>query len=145
MKDRLSAAMLTPPGRGAVASVLVFGSGATEIVGKLFAVGSGYHLAATPVGRIVYGRWGGPPGEELVACRRGDDEIEVHCHGGEAAVSALLASLAELGCREISWAECARRQSADRTAAEAIEALARAVTLRTAAILLDQHRGAPAM
>ncbi|HVT30471.1 MAG TPA: GTPase, partial [Lacipirellulaceae bacterium] len=135
----LTAAVLTPPGRGAVATVLVSGATAIATVGQLFSPATGDDFAKAPIGRIFFGRW--EAGEELVVCRRGEDEIEVHCHGGQAAVEAVLASLAGLGCQILGWTAAARRQ-VDPIAAEAMDSLARATTLRSAAILLDQYQGA---
>jgi tRNA modification GTPase len=135
----LTAAVLTPPGRGAIATVLVSGATATAAVAKLFSLASGDDFAAAPIGRILFGCW--RAGEELVVCRRSEEEIEVHCHGGQAAVDAVLDSLADSGCRTIAWT-AAVRQQVDPIAAEAIESLARATTLRAATILLDQYHGA---
>ncbi|HEV3342130.1 MAG TPA: GTPase [Pirellulales bacterium] len=137
----LTAAVLTPPGRGAIATVLVAGARATATVAKLFSPATGEDFAAAPIGRILLGRWA-QSGEELVVCRRGHDEIEVHCHGGETAVEAVLGSLADLGCQRVAWTGAVRRPMVDPIAAEARELLARATTLRTAAILLDQYHGA---
>jgi tRNA modification GTPase len=134
---------LTPVGRGAIAVVLVDGARATHAVGKYFAAASGRPIAETPIGRIVFGRWGGAGGEELIACRRAEDQIEVHCHGGTAAVDRIVRDLVEGGCCRISWQEwvkLASRRDATTIAAEI--ALADAPTERTAAILLDQLHGA---
>jgi tRNA modification GTPase len=138
---RLMAALLTPPGRGAIATVLVDGTDATATVATLFAPATREDFASAPLGRILFGRWAGS-GEELVVCHRGQNEIEVHCHGGEAAADAVLASLADLGCQRVEWTDAVLRATVDRIAAEAGELLARATTLRTAAILLDQYHGA---
>ena len=135
----LTASVLTPPGRGAIATVLLSGATATATVAKLFSPAAGHDFAEVPIGRILFGRWGA--GEELVVCRRGDDEIEVHCHGGQAAVEAVLASLADFGCRTVGWPTALGRQL-DPIAAEAVQWLARATTLRAATILLDQYHGA---
>ncbi|HVA49350.1 MAG TPA: GTPase [Pirellulales bacterium] len=132
--------MLTPPGRGAVATVAVSGSGAAEAVGRLFASASGRRLTTVAIGEVVYGRFE-PCGEEVVVCRRAD-AIEIHCHGGQAAASALLESLAQLGCQLISWRDWIRDRTPDDIAVAAAEALASAPTLRTASILLDQYHGA---
>jgi tRNA modification GTPase len=133
---------LTPVGRGAVAVVLVDGSVAVHAVDDCFHARSGCKIADTPIDRIVFGHWGGPAGEELVVCRRGEKQIEVHCHGGVAAVRAIIASLVALGCEEISWGEWCLRSTDDLIRAEARIALADATTMRTAAILLDQLNGA---
>jgi tRNA modification GTPase len=137
----VSVAILTPPGRGAIATVAVWGSGTAAIVGKLFSSHSGRVLTNAEIGQILLGRWR-PSGEELVVTRRAEDEIELHCHGGQAAVSAIVGSLSEQGCEQVPWRDWAHRLAASNIAAEAVEALAKATTLRGAAILLDQYQGA---
>ena len=138
----LSVVVLTPPGRGAVSTLAVSGHGATATVAQLFAPAVGCGLVSTALGQIILGHWGGATGEELVVCRRADNEIEIHCHGGEAAVSAVLASLIERGCRQVDWRDWIRGRTDDLIAAQAIEALAHATTLRGAAVLVDQYHGA---
>lgn len=133
--------LLTPPGRGAIATVLVHGPRATEAVGGLFHSAAGTPLAAYELGRIVFGRWG-VDGEELVVCRRRDDRIEIHGHGGQAAVAAVIDSLAAAGCPNVAWQTWHAAESADLIQSQAVEALAKARTDRTASILLDQHAGA---
>jgi tRNA modification GTPase len=120
----------------------VCGKHALAIVGQVFSPASGQTFSEAAVGQIVFGRWGSPLGEELVVCRLADEEIEIHCHGGQAAVSAVLESLVERGCRQADWRDWIRQKSADAIAAPAVEALAQATTLRCAAILLDQFHGA---
>ncbi|HVC98688.1 MAG TPA: GTPase [Pirellulales bacterium] len=142
--DRTStrAIVLTPEGRGAVATVLVSGRDAMAIVGRLFRPASGRPLAAFSMGRIVFGRWGTEPGEELVVVCRGADRVEIHCHGGQAAVAAVLEALADVGCRPMTWQAWNCDEAGGAIQAEALEALAHARTERTAAILLDQYHGA---
>lgn len=133
---------LTAPGRAAVAVVLVAGPDAVRVVSHCFTRASGRSLAQVPLGRIVLGRWGGEDGEELVVCRRSAEEIEIHCHGGVAAVGAVIDRLVEQGCRRVSWQDWLRQASPDPLRAAAQIALADAPTARTAAILLDQFHGA---
>jgi tRNA modification GTPase len=133
---------LTPVGRGAVAVVLVDGPDALAIVERCFAPVSGRRLGDVPLQRIAFGRIGGPDGEEVVVCRRSHEQIEVHCHGGTAAVRALRQRLVDGGCREVTWQEWLRRTCRDPTRAAARIALASAPTARTASILLDQNHGA---
>ena len=142
--DRSStrAVVLTPEGRGAVATVLVVGRGALAIVARLFRPANGRPLASMPIGRIVFGRWGAEPGEDLVVVCRAADRVEVHGHGGQAAVAAVLEALAAAGCRPTTWQAWNRDEAGDAIQAEALEALAHARTQRTAAILLDQYHGA---
>ena len=65
--------------------------------------------------------------------------MEVHCHGGHAATTAIVADLNSAGIITRSWPETL---DAGKLEADAFEALAHAPTERTAAILLDQYRGA---
>jgi tRNA modification GTPase len=132
---------LTPPGRGAVAVVLVSGPDAMRSVEQCFTPANGRQLADVPSERIILGRWGHPGGEELIICRRSAEQVEIHCHGGTAAVSAVMERLMELGCRQMAWQEWLRRTCDDPIRAAAQIALANAPTARTAAILLDQHQG----
>jgi tRNA modification GTPase len=136
--------VLTPPGRGAVASVRVDGPLAAEIVATRFWAASGKPLTEFPFRRIVFGRWNSftGSGEELVVCRLAEERVEVHCHGGAAAVKAIVASLVEAGALCQSSYEWASVHEPDLIAAEARLALSEVKTERTALILLDQYHGA---
>lgn len=137
--------VLTPAGRGAVASVSVNGPQAVQLVDRHFLPASARGIGDRPACRIVFGRWvtgDACSSEELVVCRLGDDHIEVHCHGGVAAVEAITESLVtEGGVRQeaVAWA---LRNCSNTIQAEARLALAKATTERTALILLDQFHGA---
>jgi tRNA modification GTPase len=133
---------LTPPGRGAVAVVLVAGPDAARAVGQIFAAASGRPLDEAPLGRILLGRWGGPDGEEVIVCRRTIDELEVHCHGGAAAVRGIVQRLRAQGCRRCNWQGWLQHREIDPLRRAARLALAEAPTLATAAVLLDQFHGA---
>ena len=92
--------VLTPPGRGAVA-VLVFRgdlarlqAAANERGRVLFTSRSGFSLAELPPQRILLGHWGA---EELVVCRNDEDSLEIHCHGGPAAIQRILHDVTTLG------------------------------------------------
>ena len=135
---------LTPVGRGAVAVVLVAGPDAVRAVDNHFTPAGKLSIPAAPVGRILFGRWRAS-GEELVVCRRAEDRVEVHCHGGVAAVRAVTDSLQAEGCSPVPWREWIRQDPAlvgDKITCDAQIALADAVTMRTAGILLDQLNGA---
>jgi len=119
-------------------------------------------LGAQDPGRILFGRWGGPQGEEVVICRRpfqypesqsaraqstgapsnAAQYVEVHCHGGRQAADRILDSLVAQGCQTLPWQALARQQTVDLLHVEAQIGLAAAQTQRTAAILLDQYQGA---
>ena len=95
---------LTPVGRGAVASVEVAGPDAVRLVDTLFHPAAGKSLATLAVDRVVYGRWQSVErGEEVVVVRRADDSVAIHCHGGVAAVAAIVDSLCRAGAVRIDW------------------------------------------
>ncbi len=133
---------LTPPGRAAVAVVLVAGPAAVRIVDKCLQRTAGRRFVDLPLNEIILGRWGGPDGEEVIACRRSQDTVEIHCHGGLAAVRAVIALLGQLGCESLSWQHWLGETASDPIRAAAQVALAEAPTARTAAVLVDQFHGA---
>lgn len=147
---------LTPPGRGAIATLLVEGPGAWAVVASRFRPASGRPCTSLSPRQVAFGRFdlfsrnpvqsaveaASVPGEEVVVRRRSDDSVELHCHGGMAAVAAIGQVLAEQGCRAVSWQEWIASQRSDPIAAAARLALAQARTERTALILLDQYHGA---
>jgi len=143
---QLRVVQLTPPGRGAVATLLVEGPGAVEVVDSRLRTGDGRPLKSRPIGQLVLGRFGvgmgGGPTEHIIVRRRGDRAVELHCHGGDAAVAMVENGLVELGCRVVSWRDWAVEHYRDPTVAAARAALAEACTQRTASILLDQYQGA---
>ncbi len=143
MRGTTRVVLLTPPGRSAVATVLVEGSDAAAAIGELFRPASGRPLAEQPIDRIVFGRWQATAaGEEVVVCRRAGEQVEIHCHGGRAAAAAIMRSLVERGCEEVPWHDWIRLSAQDPLESEARVALAAALTERTAWILWDQHEGA---
>ena len=135
---------LTPPGRGAVASILVAGNGALELVSRHFSPASGKSLSELPVGRVVFGSFRSltDTTEEVVVGLHGKDHVEIHCHGGALAAAAVMKVLAKEGAVIVSWQHVAEHIEPDRIAAEARIALAAARTEKTATILLEQYRGA---
>ena len=139
-------ACLTPPGAGAIAVLAVDGPRAWEIVRPLFRTRSGAEVPADPMpGRFLPGRLGGEVADEVVmAIRRmgPSQRVELHCHGGRAAVRFVLDLLAARGVRVCDWREFLHLTEPDPLRAAAAVALAEAPTVRTAAILLDQYHGA---
>ncbi len=137
-----TAALLTPKGRGAVASIRLVGRCALLDCSEpaLFRAASGKPLAEQSIGRVVFGHWGSEPGEEVVVCRVGDRAIEIHCHGGDAAARRILADLERAGCQIVSWQVLELSETCLFTT-ECREALANACTLRTADLLLEQCSG----
>jgi tRNA modification GTPase len=143
-QDATYASVLTPAGRGAVATVAVAGPAALQAVASCFEPLSRRPLQSYQPGEIVVGLFRGEAGvgEELVVGFIEPNLLEVHCHGGRAAVQAVLHALTRAGCTERGWQEHIVPQCPGQIEAEAWIALASATTERTAAILLDQTRGA---
>jgi len=139
---QLKVVQLTAPGRGAVATLLVEGPCATEAVEAKFQAQSGRPLSNSLPDRPVFGRFASQPGEEIVVRCRSKESIELHCHGGHAAVARIEEALAELGARVVHWQDWLADCHPDPITAAAHQALAQARTERTAAILLDQYHGA---
>ncbi len=159
-----NAAVLTPPGRGAIASVVVWGPDAVQRVGRLFTPATRGQLDPHLENRIVFGRWSSPRdgdlsvaplttsrswpadhgegrGEELVVTCHGSNHVEVHCHGGAAAVQRIVDSLVAVGCKSVAADQWVVEHERDRLVADASRVLPQAPTRRCAAILLDQYRG----
>lgn len=134
-----TAALLTPPGRGAVAVIQVIGPGAAAAIDRCFVAANAKPLAVQPIDAIRFGRWRHAGGEEVVVCRTAEQTTEIHCHGGDAASRAVLADLRQEGCRTVGWNDAGSARSLDQ---EAQAALAECKTDRAAAVLLDQLGGA---
>lgn len=136
--------LATPVGRSAIATVMLWGDDATSLVHAKFRAASGLALSDIPLDRITFGTWKGDdgPGEELVVCRRNEQLIEIHCHGGIAAHDAIISSLVSSGCLRVDWHRWLQSTGGEKVAVEARIALAGARTTRTAEILLGQLNGA---
>ncbi|MBI2824565.1 MAG: GTP-binding protein [Planctomycetia bacterium] len=99
-------------------------------------------MANVKVGRISYGHWSSQQGEEVVVCRAGEREFDIHCHGGTAAVAAIVESLVDAGGKLVDWRAWLAGHAPDAIRRAALEALADARTERAAVVLLDQLAGA---
>jgi tRNA modification GTPase len=139
-----SCAVLTAPGRGAVAVVRVWGLGALDLVNRAFRPNRGKSLAGSPAGRLRVGRVGLGVGDEVVAVVVEAElpEVEIQCHGGSAAVALVVETLVAGGATLRSARAWASHSSGSAIRAEAALALASAPTARVAEILLDQAEGA---
>lgn len=151
------AAALTATGRGAIAVIAVDGPAAHRCVSDCFEpanpLAAGSRAAASfPINAIRYGRWLGPlhageardrrSGESVVVVATAVDRVEVHCHGGRAAVAAILDDLDAIGAAtaDADALRLCRGATAEQVEMERI--VTATSTVRTAAIALDQTRGA---
>src|SRR5262245_37536830 len=100
-----TAAVLTPQGRGAIASIRVFRGSSlpVERLGRFLRTARGIPLAELPAGRVTFAHWGDEPSEDVVVCRRDPQTWQIHCHGGDAAARRILGDLESLGCRTVPW------------------------------------------
>ncbi len=137
-------AILTGEGPGAVAVVRVWGVDAVGLAGRAFRPRSGPGLAATLEGRPRLGRVGDGIGDEVVALVVPGvaPEVEVHAHGGRAAIATVVAALIAEGAERADPSAWHRHSAPSRIRAEALDDLPRAATLRAARHLLDQAGGA---
>lgn len=135
---------LTPPGRGAIAVLVVEGAAAGPLMDTWFCPRNGRSATSTTIGQLLLGRFQAStgPAEELVVRRRSEESWELCCHGGRAVVAMIQRAFSERGARVVSWRDWTTDGQADPIKAAAQLALADARTERTAAILLDQFHGA---
>jgi tRNA modification GTPase len=143
-------ACLTPPGRGAIATLALRGPDAWQLMRALFLPRGGRQgLPPEPErGRFWLGRLGetspGGMDDVVLAVTRTEPVpwLEVHCHGGMEVIRLLEEVFAARGVQVCGWQDMQRRTAEDAGEATALAALADASTVRTAAILLDQYHGA---
>lgn len=133
---------LTPPLPSAIATLSVRGPLAQNLVLDKIQLRS----QTLEVDRIYYGLFhtgaeDTQQAEQVVVCQVAEQEIEIHCHGGNAICNALIRAFNDAGCTLIRADEfCALHNQSSQAAAET--ELIHATTDRAAAILLDQVNGA---
>lgn len=132
--------VITPPGRGAIAVVSAAGDAAWRVFQQSFRPAGASANPMPGPGAAVFGRWGDEPAEELMVCRGDGEVVEVHCHGGRAAVRRIAAAFSAAGVRELDWREYLQTTATDVLEAEASLAAAGATTQRVAALLLGAPR-----
>jgi tRNA modification GTPase len=141
-------ACLTPPGAGAIATLAVRGPRAWPVVRELFHPFAASHgpLPDQPTpGQFWLGRLKGEAADEVVLAVKRVEPIpwlEIHCHGGIEVVRLICDTLTAHGLQTCTWPELEQHTADDQIQAEAAIELSQALTVRTAAILLDQQQGA---
>lgn len=137
----LSAALLTPRGRGAIATIRICGDvSQLDQASEFFHAANRKRFSEQTVNRIVFGCWGNATPEDVVCCRCEESTWEIHCHGGRAAAERILQDLQRAGANVISWQELVAL-AVDTLEAELRDTLSQAVTWRTTEHLLYQLDG----
>ena len=136
--------VITAPARGALAVLQVWGPDALDVVDAVWRPRSGRALRAGRGGRPRLGSIGAGLGDEVVATiiGRRPPRVELHGHGGAAAVELVIDSLRGAGAELRADFEWARADAGGTLESAAMNELARAPTARAAEILLDQTAGA---
>ena len=137
------AAVLTPAGRAAIATIVVVGPEVESRLARCFHSAIGTPLPNIPINRIAFGTWscdGESFGEELVCCRTSPNEVEIHCHGGRAAIAKILDDLQQAGFPTVHSEQHLSR-SEQGTRAELILALSKTSTDLAAAHISAQLQG----
>lgn len=136
------ATLLTPAGRGAVATIGLRGPASLAYVQRFFLAHGPQGLEHSSAGIIRVGHWRDAWGEEVVVSPSAGDAWEICCHGGRAAAASILGDLQVAGCVVVDWQEWLAGDGTPLLEQEARCALAATTTARAAGILLDQLDGA---
>ena len=140
-------ALLTPVGRGAIATISVHGKQAVALVERFFQPLGRRALSTVPIRSILVGHWrsGAGQSEEVVVTRCDETRVEINCHGGIAASNAILTALTVAGATLENSETWLAEHIPDSIQRAAWQAISLARTERAAGILFDQWRGALAV
>lgn len=138
-------ARLTGSGTSAIAVIGLSGPRAAEIVASRVRLAADRALRPN---QVRYGAWTSSGNDESVAesvvVSPSESGFEIHCHGGPAAVQRIIEDMQQAGAEIVdqsTW-ETDSPLAGDFTAHEAVLVLGQCRTRRTAAIAMDQVRGA---
>lgn len=135
-------ALLTGVGKSAIAVIALRGTQAAEIVAACFQSATKGRFSP---GQIRYGVWAGPnrtstDRESVVVTPVDANHFEIHCHGGSAATTRIVDDLCSCGATRVQPQTLSTTKNLLIT--ESYQVLAHCLTARTAAIAMDQARGA---
>lgn len=145
------ACRLTPVGKGAIAVIAVSGPDAHLTVQQCFRPRTPLPSGSFPLAEIRYGDWCGiavtdggtaKACEAVVVVATTPTNIEVHCHGGPAAVAAICEDLVCCGVGLIDTHQWLARQYGGDIVGQLWNLVAHTNTMKTTSIALDQARGA---
>lgn len=148
---RTLACRLTPVGEGGISLIELSGPDSVAILDRLFQNPHGVRVAQMEPGRLLYGRLvrnDAPLDEVLLECVQagGHGVFVINGHGGALASQRTMAALMAEGARPAREREFLARQRrlglVDRIQEEAAQRIPRALTLRAAQVLIEQHEGA---
>lgn len=133
--------LLTPTGRGAIAALALAGPHAADLLARWVRFRRSH--VTGPTRQILYGEFLLDPHavEEVVVCHF-ERHIELHCHGGPAIIRRILEILRSAGAVIVAGTAPSSLEASSPHVAEAQRQLPRALTGKTAGILLDQVQGA---
>jgi tRNA modification GTPase len=132
--DQSVVSLLTPSGRGAVATIYYRGN--FNKIDQMFTAANGKSLPEQHINQVLFGHWGT---EDVVVCLTSPNELEIHCHAGVSAVTRILNELEGMGCKKLPWEEL-RKQTLTPFESELEIAISKAYTLKTAALLQRQQK-----
>ncbi|MEO1983853.1 MAG: GTPase [Fuerstiella sp.] len=141
MNGETNVTQLTAPGRGAVAvtRVNITGQETCDRFDSCFRAANGMLPSQAAVGRILYGMW---DGEDVVVVRVSDNDWEVHCHGGDAAVERISRQLTSTDRpSDPVLTEYPDKATEGRLERAILEQLLKCRTRSTASFLLAQYNG----
>src|SRR3990172_5929466 len=120
------AAVVTAPGRSALATVQVQGPDATRAVAALCNLRCRIAASGLSSHQLVTAQWRGHGGEQVVIRFREPQLVEIHCHGGAIAARTVLEDLRAGGVESVAWPELVGCSQQSLVEQEAVELLARA-------------------
>lgn len=129
-------ALLTPPGKAAIATIGVRGPLAWPITRGLFKPRQGELPDEPTPGRCWLGKLGETQADDAILAVK-ENALELHCHGGVEVVRMIQDLYRARGVTVVPW-----QQFLTDPNTPVLDLLARGPTTRTAAILLDQASGA---
>ncbi len=143
-------ALLTGPGRSAIAVIGVRGRDASELVSRCFLPARQHPFRP---GQVRYGQWTGrqdetttddsiSTAESVVIVPLEAADFEIHCHGGVAASTRIINDLLGLGAERVETARWIGDLDAPLLIREAERVLTACLTAPMAAVAMDQIRGA---
>ncbi|MEM6472575.1 MAG: GTPase, partial [Planctomycetota bacterium] len=142
MSERTTCEVLTGPGRAAIAVIRLAGPESRAILSECFRTASDQPIRP---GQVRYGQWSGASqsddaiGESVVLVPLAEDQYEVHCHGGVAAVDRIREDMTRHGAVEpLDDLGCADHW----LIAEAEAVLVECTAKQPARVAMEQVRGA---